>query len=40
MYIESALPCGEYFTVSTGALLREIREMKAEKRDAVAEGFV
>lgn len=40
MYIESSLPCVEFFTVSTGGLLKEIREMKEEKRDAVAEGSV
>lgn len=40
MYIESALPCGEFFTVSARALLKEMREMKAEKRGAVAEESV
>lgn len=33
MYIESSLPCVEFFTVSKGALLKEIKEIKEEKRD-------
>lgn len=33
MYIESSLPCVEFFTVSTGALLKEIRAMEGEKRE-------
>lgn len=31
MYIESSLPCVEFFTVSTGALLKEIKETKEGK---------
>jgi len=33
MYIECSLPCVEFFTVSTGALLKEIRELEEEKRE-------
>lgn len=33
MYIESSLPCVEFFTVSKRALLKEIKEIKEEKRD-------
>lgn len=33
MYIESSLPCVEFFTVSTGALWKEIRGMKEDQRE-------
>lgn len=35
MYIESSLPCVEFFTVSTGALLKEMSKMKEEKREVL-----
>lgn len=39
MYIESSLPCVEFFTTLTGVSLKEMREIK-EEREMLAKGYV
>jgi len=39
MYIESSLPCVEFFITSTGVSLKEMREMK-EEREMLAKGYL